>query len=492
MTQPNLLELAKQGNPQAIATLMNRSLRPKGIVATVVQQGDRLRVLLAADQIPNRQAMTLFVRNGIVSLGVSTIRAIEISGQQTDANQPAWTQEVELGSLMPPASPGVPAQPMLSRPAPPPLRLVKSVLPPPAVEAEPEASGLTLEEIYEATAPVSSSATSSESIASEVPPDRSRNLAPDPAAIAIEASLEDPIFPGSVRPISMNDVGVSAVVQPTLPPPTARSSAPVMLVVLLLLLGWVGAIIGYALWSNLTAPPPLPSPAPVSAAPSVSALPAASPVVGSYQEALQRGTQAQALAQTAQSVDDWSLVVSQWRQAIDQLQAIPASSLDHAKAQTLLSAYQANLATAQQRAASQPAISNAPPPASTFTVNSDIACPTVVTAAGAPPVELTNVQFSQTGTERNSIVGCITNHTNQPITSISVSYQGSSTQDPSLIESGYSALTFSELAALKTVPFTGSFELGSGVTNLSLKAIYWTPPGKSESQPIPITIELDR
>jgi hypothetical protein len=30
-TQPNLLELAKQGNAHAIAALMNRQLQPKGI-----------------------------------------------------------------------------------------------------------------------------------------------------------------------------------------------------------------------------------------------------------------------------------------------------------------------------------------------------------------------------------------------------------------------------------------------------------------------------
>ncbi|WP_242063438.1 hypothetical protein [Nostoc sp. FACHB-892] len=35
MTQPNLLELAKQGDAQAIASLMNRQLQPKGITAKV-------------------------------------------------------------------------------------------------------------------------------------------------------------------------------------------------------------------------------------------------------------------------------------------------------------------------------------------------------------------------------------------------------------------------------------------------------------------------
>ncbi len=33
MTQPNLLDLAKQGNPKAIAALLNCSLQAKGITA---------------------------------------------------------------------------------------------------------------------------------------------------------------------------------------------------------------------------------------------------------------------------------------------------------------------------------------------------------------------------------------------------------------------------------------------------------------------------
>ncbi|MEH1890791.1 MAG: hypothetical protein V7K92_15510 [Nostoc sp.] len=35
MTQPNILKLAKQGDIQAIASLINRHLHPKGITAKV-------------------------------------------------------------------------------------------------------------------------------------------------------------------------------------------------------------------------------------------------------------------------------------------------------------------------------------------------------------------------------------------------------------------------------------------------------------------------
>ncbi|WP_279239702.1 hypothetical protein [Scytonema sp. UIC 10036] len=36
MTQPDLLELAKQGDPKAIALLINRQLQPKSITAKLL------------------------------------------------------------------------------------------------------------------------------------------------------------------------------------------------------------------------------------------------------------------------------------------------------------------------------------------------------------------------------------------------------------------------------------------------------------------------
>ena len=58
--QPNLLELAKQGNAKAlakrarvaqIAALMNRQLPPKSITAKAIHKYGRLRVILASVHI---------------------------------------------------------------------------------------------------------------------------------------------------------------------------------------------------------------------------------------------------------------------------------------------------------------------------------------------------------------------------------------------------------------------------------------------------------
>lgn len=486
MTQPKLLELAKQGNPQAIADLMNRSLRPKGIEASVERVGNRLRVLITAEQIPNRQAMTTFVQNGITSLGIADLEAIEISGRQINSDN-AWTQEVYLGTpVTTPVSPVAPP--------PPPRRL-----PVPPLVAPSEPAGLTLEDLDAATAPEAETPWTNGQTVTPIDPLETPNLTELPGEPAI---LDEPAVetrstePTIVEPIPAEPIAA----EPEIPERPRRNASSIFVVaVLLLILGWVGAIVGFALWSNLTAPP-RPAPAPVIPAPVTPASPTPSPqsAAPSYQEALNKGTQAQELAKSAQSADDWNLVVSQWQQAIDNLKAIPASSPDRAVAQTKLGEYQASLASAQQRAANQPAVNNVPP-ASSFTVSRDITCPTAAAASGsqvtnAQAIEISSVQFKAgpADQKRDSIVGCITNYTNQPIGEVSVSYQGRSAQDPNLIESGVSPLSFSNLAARRTVPFAGAFELSQKVTNLEIKAIYWTPLGAKEQQQIPASVALAR
>lgn len=95
-TQPNLLELAKQGNPKAIATLMNRQLQTKGITAKVVLKNSCLQVLLESAQVPNQQTLVAFVRKGITSLGCESIQSVRVYGRQIGEEVPDWSQEFEL------------------------------------------------------------------------------------------------------------------------------------------------------------------------------------------------------------------------------------------------------------------------------------------------------------------------------------------------------------------------------------------------------------
>lgn len=149
MTQSNLLELAKQGDPNAIAELMNRSLQSRGMHANVDRAGDRLRVTLQAEQVPNRQALIAFVQNGITTLGIESIRTVEVSGQQAGTGAIAWTQEIVLGpdatpvSSMATSTAEMPlettAPPPPLRPSPPPVATFRPSVPvpPPMASHEP-------------------------------------------------------------------------------------------------------------------------------------------------------------------------------------------------------------------------------------------------------------------------------------------------------------------------------------------------------------------
>ena len=97
MTQPNILELAKQGDVQAIASLMNRHLHPKGITAQVAFQDTCLEVILESSQVLNQQVLVPFIRKGLTALGAASIEIVKVYGQQTGKEFPAWSKEFNLG-----------------------------------------------------------------------------------------------------------------------------------------------------------------------------------------------------------------------------------------------------------------------------------------------------------------------------------------------------------------------------------------------------------
>ena len=86
-----------------------------------------------------------------------------------------------------------------------------------------------------------------------------------------------------------------------------------------------------------------------------------SPVIGSpsplptatgdpFAKGVDKAASATSLTQSAQTAEDWNLVLTQWQRAIDFMKAVPSSSSNHAAAQKLLANYQADLARAQQQA----------------------------------------------------------------------------------------------------------------------------------------------
>ena len=101
MSQPNLLELAKQGDVKAIASLMNRQLQPKGITVKVSLTGDCLMVIAESQQPPDQVFLVDFVRKGMTALKIEAIKRVVVRGQDTGKTVPPWREAFELQSGVP-------------------------------------------------------------------------------------------------------------------------------------------------------------------------------------------------------------------------------------------------------------------------------------------------------------------------------------------------------------------------------------------------------
>ena len=96
MTQQNLRELLKQGDPKAIASSINRTLKPKGINADVTRDDGCLHIILESDKVPSQMALVDFIRSGMTNLGVESIHTVKVYGRRTGDGSAAWEDEIEL------------------------------------------------------------------------------------------------------------------------------------------------------------------------------------------------------------------------------------------------------------------------------------------------------------------------------------------------------------------------------------------------------------
>ena len=93
--KPRLKDIAKQGNPHAIARLINRSLKPKGISAQVALEKGCLQVMLTSNQVPSLDLVKV-IHQGLIRLEVKSIERVKVYGKQVNDDIPDWHQEFEL------------------------------------------------------------------------------------------------------------------------------------------------------------------------------------------------------------------------------------------------------------------------------------------------------------------------------------------------------------------------------------------------------------
>jgi hypothetical protein len=94
MTELNYQELAKQGNPQAIASLLEANLQSKDITIAVNLNGDCLDIIFESDQIPGAQDKFVeFVRSELTDLQPDSINKVKVEGRETGQIATVWSQE---------------------------------------------------------------------------------------------------------------------------------------------------------------------------------------------------------------------------------------------------------------------------------------------------------------------------------------------------------------------------------------------------------------
>jgi len=90
------MDMAKQGDPNAIAALINRSLASKGIHAKAELEAECLKISLQATQVPNQKAVVTIIHRGMIVLQVKQIKRVKILTYRSDNNYLAWQHEIYL------------------------------------------------------------------------------------------------------------------------------------------------------------------------------------------------------------------------------------------------------------------------------------------------------------------------------------------------------------------------------------------------------------
>lgn len=381
MTQPNLVALAQQGDPRAIAALVNQHLQPQGIQGRVTVKTGSLHLLLESDAVPDRTTQLEQIAHLFLENDIHAFETVMVYGRKQGDKQPAWQDKVDLSASVSPT-------PALSDPD----TLLQHDIAIPAASDEAEVSPLDLSD-RAASEPLGESLgegwrDGSDTNGSGAGPSAAE-IPADFAAFRLGRENEQDDEFGDLADNYTDDIeGLeatdedAAIADETEDLETEATAQPWYVRKLGLIIGGlvlvVVASLGIRFWLNQQSAPgesPLPvasppaSPAasppasPASPSPSPVASPspaspasppAVSPVADPFREAVNRATSAAQLTQTAKTRQEWETVAAQWREAIALMQAVPVDSPNYATAQDRAGAYQKNLAYAERVAASRP------------------------------------------------------------------------------------------------------------------------------------------
>ncbi|NES04664.1 MAG: hypothetical protein F6K22_18620 [Okeania sp. SIO2F4] len=96
MVQYRFIQLAKQGNSKAIATLLNSKLHPEGINTKASVVNSCLHILLESDELPDRSSIINVVRNQLLELAPDSIKRVKLLFKRYIDDYATWGQELDL------------------------------------------------------------------------------------------------------------------------------------------------------------------------------------------------------------------------------------------------------------------------------------------------------------------------------------------------------------------------------------------------------------
>ncbi|MBN3941153.1 hypothetical protein [Nostoc sp. NMS9] len=100
MIQLNILELAKQGDTNAINTLVSQWLNSPRITSKTSFKQNCLQIMLESIEVPAQQLVVPVICDGLINLGIQSFNNVKIYGRVTGEDFPDWQQEIELEALV--------------------------------------------------------------------------------------------------------------------------------------------------------------------------------------------------------------------------------------------------------------------------------------------------------------------------------------------------------------------------------------------------------
>lgn len=105
MSQSDILALAKQGHPQAIAIIINRSPHFQSITVKVVRQEHLLHILLEAEQLPEQGLVLDHITQILTKLQIEPTPAVQVYARRQGESAAVWADVIQLEKPEPSLSP---------------------------------------------------------------------------------------------------------------------------------------------------------------------------------------------------------------------------------------------------------------------------------------------------------------------------------------------------------------------------------------------------